>query len=383
MAPDERATEEAATARDARDDAGDHDGEGGRRPLIWALLSHRSGESQQILGLAEALQRHGDWALRVVTPAWTPLANPLGLLRRTSLAGMHGEVRRALGARSPDLVISAGLRNEPIVRWLAARSRGRTVTVMLGRTWAAPSAFDLVVTTPQYRLPPDPHVLENPGTLHRISAPRLAAARAAFAEQFAPSRAPRLGLLVGGDSGPHRLGARAAERLAKRARELAGEGTVLATTSSRTPQIARHTLATRLSPDDLLWQWDDRGENPYFGILAWADALLVTGDSIAMVSEAVATGKPVRIFDPGGMRRDRQPPRDHTLRSLAYGLLMRLGPRRLSRDLGRVHAGLIEAGLAAWDDVPLQGPVDRGEVPADHMTTTMLRVRALVAGRRA
>ena len=42
------------------------------------------------------------------------------------------------------------------------------------------------------------------------------------------------------------------------------------------------------------------GDNPYYAYLAVADALLVTADSVSMVSEAAATGKPVHIIDLGG-----------------------------------------------------------------------------------
>ena len=41
--------------------------------------------------------------------------------------------------------------------------------------------------------------------------------------------------------------------------------------------------------------WDGTGENPYFAYLAHADAILVTPDSVSMVSEACATGKPVFV----------------------------------------------------------------------------------------
>jgi mitochondrial fission protein ELM1 len=40
-------------------------------------------------------------------------------------------------------------------------------------------------------------------------------------------------------------------------------------------------------------------ENPYFGLLALADAIVVTSDSVSMVSEACATGKPVHVFSLG------------------------------------------------------------------------------------
>jgi mitochondrial fission protein ELM1 len=52
--------------------------------------------------------------------------------------------------------------------------------------------------------------------------------------------------------------------------------------------------------------WDETGENPYFGILGLADYVVVTIDSINMVSEALATGKPVYVADlPGGSEKFR------------------------------------------------------------------------------
>jgi mitochondrial fission protein ELM1 len=52
------------------------------------------------------------------------------------------------------------------------------------------------------------------------------------------------------------------------------------------------------------WIWDGGGENPYFGMLACADAILVTADSVSMVSEAVATSVPVYLLRlPGKSRR--------------------------------------------------------------------------------
>jgi mitochondrial fission protein ELM1 len=352
-------------------------------PVVWAFLSYRAGESQQILGLAEAATRRLHGRLHVLRPSWTRPASLLGLLRRISPGGVDHGTRSELAAGTPDLFVTAGLRNEPVARWLAQRSRGRTLTVLLGRTWAPHDAFDLVVTTPQYRLPPHLHVLENAGTIHRLTAARLAEERSRWAERYAALPRPRLGVLVGGDSGPFHLGPRNAVRLAARARALAGAGSIMGTTSSRTPQIATRVLTDAL-PDADLWHWNAREENPYFGILAWADALLVTGDSIAMVSEAVATGKPVRIFDLGGMQGPGSGVRDETLGTRAYGLLMRHGHRRLSRDLTPAHDALIARGQAAWDDVPLPTPLQDG--PGTPVTTdvdaALARITELLAARR-
>jgi mitochondrial fission protein ELM1 len=50
-----------------------------------------------------------------------------------------------------------------------------------------------------------------------------------------------------------------------------------------------------------LFHWGDAPPNPYAGFLAWADQVVVTGDSVSMLSEALATSGPVFIADPGGL----------------------------------------------------------------------------------
>src|SRR5581483_6461257 len=113
----------------------------------------------------------------------------------------------------PDLVISAGRRNEPVARWIRARAGGRTRLVHLGRPWADPRRFDLVVTTPQYRVPALANVIEIEAPLHRVSPERLAEAAARWQPAFAALPRPRIAVLVGGDSPPYRFDAALAREL--------------------------------------------------------------------------------------------------------------------------------------------------------------------------
>jgi mitochondrial fission protein ELM1 len=79
-------------------------------------------------------------------------------------------------------------------------------------------------------------------------------------------------------------------------------GSVLATGSRRTGRAAEDAVAAALAPvPHRLHRWGDAGANPYAGMLAWADAVVVTGDSVSMLSESLATSVPVFIADPGGL----------------------------------------------------------------------------------
>ena len=48
----------------------------------------------------------------------------------------------------------------------------------------------------------------------------------------------------------------------------------------------------------LAWLGEKDGPNPYAGLLAWADRIVCSPDSVNMVSEACATRVPVFVFDP-------------------------------------------------------------------------------------
>jgi mitochondrial fission protein ELM1 len=80
---------------------------------------------------------------------------------------------------------------------------------------------------------------------------------------------------------------------------------VAVTPSRRTDPAVTRLLAAALVPLGG-YVWDGSGDNPYFGMLALADAIVVTMDSVSMVSEAVATEAPVMLAAlPGRSRRNR------------------------------------------------------------------------------
>ena len=77
------------------------------------------------------------------------------------------------------------------------------------------------------------------------------------------------------------------------------------TPSRRTGATAEQLLRERLAGLPA-FIWDGAGENPYFGLLGLADAIIATEDSVSMVSEAAATAAPVLLAGlPGRSRRIR------------------------------------------------------------------------------
>ena len=257
---------------------------------IWVLADPRAGTAAQALGIAERLGR----PFRTLPLEWS-LAARLPL-RWATLAGLAEQARLPFRPPWPVLAISAGRRSAPVALWLRAQGV-RCVHCM--RPGFAESRFDLLVVGRHDAPPAAPNVLPILGAAHRMSPARLAAAREEWG-MFGVFPEPRVALLLGG---PPRAEGLASETAAAIARQVAGfAGSVLATGSRRTGRAAEASVAEVLAPmPHHLHRWMEGGRNPYAGILAWADAVVVTGDSVSMISEALATAAPVFIADPGGL----------------------------------------------------------------------------------
>ena len=164
--------------------------------------------------------------------------------------------------------------------------------------------FDLVVANTHDEIA-GPNVLLSRNALHRVGPALLADARATWAPRLAHLPRPLVAVLVGGSNGRFRLDAATGRALAAQLAGLIRRDRVglALTPSRRTAPEVRAALAEALSPLGA-WVWDMQGDNPYFGLLACADAIVVTADSVSMVSEAAATDVPVLVAElPGRSRR--------------------------------------------------------------------------------
>jgi hypothetical protein len=158
-----------------------------------------------------------------------------------------------------------------------------------------PSRFDLVVAMEHDRAK-GPNVLRVLTALHDLTPAKLAAGAAAWTPRFAHLPRPLIGVLLGGPTRGSEFGAAEAHTLLERLeayRDALG-GSLVIVPSRRTPDGALGVF--RRAVDARTWVWDRAGDNPYLGVLALADRFVVTGDSVSMVSEALATPKPVEVF---------------------------------------------------------------------------------------
>jgi uncharacterized protein len=265
----------------------------------WVVTEGAAGMENQCLGLAERftfpvrplrVQLKQPW--RWLAPH--PLGSPFGHVTSTS---------DKLGAPWPRLLVGCGRQSIPFSIAVRRASAQRTVTVQCQDPRVAAGNFDLVVPAEHDELS-GRNVFPTVGSPNRITPARLAEARSRFAPLLQPLRSPRVAVLVGGASRTHgSLDTTAAERLGGMLRQAARDHGLMVSTSRRTSPAAAAIVSTYLAETDA-YIWDGGGDNPYLGMLAWADAFVVTADSVNMICEAAGTGKPVHVFPlPGGRRK--------------------------------------------------------------------------------
>lgn len=271
------------------------------RTQTWTLTDGHAGNVRQAQALAVALARPArGWALQARAP-WRWLAPRVLPGAR---AAFGDEFARAL-ATPPSLAIGCG-RQAALATRLLGRHGARTVQILDPRV--APRHWDVVIAPEHDDLQGD-NLIRLLGSLHPVNDAWLAAARSQFTA-LATLRQPRTTLLLGGNSAHAQLDAGDVDALATGLqRTVAAEGgCLLVTTSRRTPAEIAGRLRQRLSGHaGVVWTGPADGANPYPGLLACADRIVCTADSVNMLSEACAT--PVPVFVAGIDRLKGRPRR--------------------------------------------------------------------------
>jgi uncharacterized protein len=260
-------------------------------PTAWVLHDGKAGMRSQALGLAEATGfRLVEKPLTIRSP-WSLLPPQLWPLPRYAVA----DGRSLLTPPWPDVVIGCG--RNTVVSALAIRraSGGRTVAAQVQDPRLGRDEFDLLLV-PEHDHLRGPRVITTKGALHRVTTEKLAVERRRFPE-LAALPPPVLGVLIGGSNRAYRL---TLDKLREIADAIAASlratgGSAVVTPSRRTGEAGIAVLRERLEGLPAVI-WDMTADNPYFAYLAIADAFLVTADSVSMISEAAATGRPVHII---------------------------------------------------------------------------------------
>jgi mitochondrial fission protein ELM1 len=314
---------------------------------IWVISDGAAGNRRQALALAAALGGTvRELMLRPRAP-WSWLAP---CLTQGGRLAWEPHARAQLAPPWPDLAIGCGRQAALATRLLRDLGEGRCRSVQILDPRCAARHWDVVVA-PRHDGLRGNNVLNPLGSLHPVDATWLQDARAAW-QHFAHLPTPRIGVLLGGPRRGVALDAAWRSALGTTLRALLRQGgSVLITASRRTPAgLVDACLQALGDHPRQVWRGAADGVNPYPAVLAWSDRLLVSPDSVNMLSEAAACGVPVHSVVTAPL-----PPR-----------------------LARFHAALRAGGWLLDPDAAYAAPAPLRETPG-----IAARVRSLLQQTRA
>lgn len=253
----------------------------------WVISDGSAGMINQAWGLAEFLGFEVTLKKIKLRQPWESLAPYL----RWGLDFCLSSTSDSLNAPYPDIVFASG-RRAILPALLVKNKSPSTKIVYFQNPKISSEHFDAVIC-PEHDNYTGANVITTVGATHRITDEKLKIAAQNFSH-LNPDHKPVLSVIIGGPNKKYSMPDDFAERLSHDLNQLLSQGwQILITLSRRTPL----TIAEKLKQlSDSIYVWDGEGDNPYFGLLGLANALLVTCDSVSMISEACATPAQVYLY---------------------------------------------------------------------------------------
>lgn len=208
---------------------------------------------------------------------------------------------RKLGPPWPELVIACGKRMAGAALAIKRLNRGQTKLVHIQDPHIDPRYFDAMVIPRHDALASagHAHIIPSLGALNRLTSDIITEEAQTLSDRLGTIATPITGVMVGGTNRRYRPRPQDYERFAADLVSYAkaqGRFLVVAT-SRRTSKEGARILAEALAPvPHRLWTGQDEG-NPYPGLLGLATEMVVTSDSVNMMSEAAMTGLPLYSYE--------------------------------------------------------------------------------------
>lgn len=365
-------------------------------PVTWLILGDKRGDNGQVETIVERLgwpcihkyvHMRDEYVLG--KPRFKPSLDHLDLSRSDPLQ-----------APWPDIILTIGRRPSMVALWVRQQSGNRTRIVLVGKPTGGMEACDLVIASSENQLPPLDNLLPITLPLMRVDPAAVANEAARWQDRLAAFPRPLIAVFVGGETNPFRMNNAVLKRLVQEVERIQRDlkGTAYVVTSRRTKPEFVAGLQQQLPADTPLFVWSAGAEeNPYRALLGAADGFVVTGDSISMMVEVIALGKPLAILPlPQGfwgsidqLRRASARllfnPRKETLldrcRHPLARLIFRLDVFKLlsfTRDFRYFHRLLVAKGLAVWVGEAFKKP---SQAQDDDLDKVVARIRALAKNR--
>lgn len=207
---------------------------------------------------------------------------------------------KALVSSCGDIVVSCGSSTSAVNLIYSRDVNAKRVALMKPGIFGT-RRFDLVVA-PKHDGLRGKNVLSTRLSLNFVNQKTLQENASRLEKSFSLDGRPKIGLLLGGDSDTYKMDKNCVKNILNAVAEVSEDldADILASTSRRTSkdieELAKSMLAKNKRCKMLVVANEKNIEGAVPGILGLSDAVVVSGESISMISEAISSGKRVLVF---------------------------------------------------------------------------------------
>ena len=228
--------------------------------------------------------------------SYGPLAPLRGALLGATVGVLDPAGSDSLVAPWPDVLICSGKRSLPVARWIRRQSGGRTKLIQLGRPGGAFTHYDLIIASPDDRLPIRRNVLQVAGPI--TAGTTMPDPGDAVDGLAANLQRPLTALFLTAAVSPWVMNEAAARELGRAASaDMARHGgsIVVAAAPGTSAKLVDAVRGGLPAQTPVLGGTDQ--QDPRAALLAAADRFIVASGDARMLEETGMTGRPVAVFD--------------------------------------------------------------------------------------
>lgn len=202
-----------------------------------------------------------------------------------------------------EFVVSCGSSLTPVNIFMKKENNARNVIVMKPGILFGSKKFNFIIAPKHDRMKPGKNIVETALAPNLVDNEAMRSAGEKLKNSIRFEKGKALGILIGGDNPEFTLTTELLRKVIGEALKFcqSNEMDLLVTTSRRTNSIQETILKEMLQNNPrcklLVVANESNPEGTLAGILALNDIVLVSGESISMVSEAIASGKKVVAFE--------------------------------------------------------------------------------------
>lgn len=249
-----------------------------------------SGSLSQAIGLAEALDLSYEIKSISLKSPWHTL--PIRFIPHHPCIFNTND---CFSLSPPRFIIASSKRTIPAALTIKKRFP-QTKIIYLQNPKHFHSKFDAVIT-PFHDQDERHESIKSLGALHRASPCAIMKAKNHLPAAITSLPKPIHAFLLGGNARSHTLDKKVNHQLSSDIQALLNStsGSVIILPSRRTPEATIEALKHH-QDHPRVYFWNSDSPSPYLGTLGLADHLIVTEESVSMISEACSTGIPTHLY---------------------------------------------------------------------------------------